>query len=337
VERIVVVSDCHFGSRTSTLTLSDVAVSFLQELRGLGEIGEVILLGDLFDFWSATPDTAFLAAESFLNEISRIGARIVYVIGNHDHHAFISCLEDRFLQDAARGNIMPMDYTHESIFERGFLKGLVSSGTVYQVQYPRYWKTIQGKAFLFTHGHHLDPIGLPNLESVPRRFLRRIESKPIFLWDFRRAEDFEKELADSYEAAYRKAVMGEFITSEKGLRKFVGGAVNICSHMGLTHGPVPVQNEYQRILRLVESLNKKVSCFVYGHTHIPGAYRTDRLYGVNSGCWLKEPEPNRWQKLRSKIFKERPNTYLTIDDKITLRELGQPTPIVAPVSVSDLA
>jgi predicted phosphodiesterase len=339
-----VVSDVHFGSPASTLTQADTLSSFLQEMNTLGRIDEIVLLGDMFEFWTTTPDIAMEAAKHFLGELSRLGARIVYVIGNHDHHAFISCLESKFLDGVAEGQIRPMDYSPESDFDQRFLRGLMKGN--YRVIYARYWKEIEGKSFLFMHGHHLDPVQVtvPRTEKIIRTILGWLGSgdrKPRevrkFAWDWSEVEDVEKELADSYEAIYRKATMGEFVTLEKGIWKIVSGFGFIFPGLGYETGRfVPVQNQYSDILKLVESLRKKVNCFVYGHTHAAGAYGKNGLYAVNSGCWLKEPDPNQWDNLRSRVVEERPNTYITIDDKITLKQLGQPTPIVEPMPIGKL-
>jgi predicted phosphodiesterase len=344
VERTVVFSDVHFGSPASTLAQPDTVTSLLQEMNTLGGIDEVVLLGDMFEFWTETPDIALEAAKHFLDELSKVGARIVYVIGNHDHHAFISCLESNFLDDVAKGEISPMDYSPESDFDQRFLRGLVDLD--YRVVYARYWKEVEGKSFLFTHGHHLDPVQVtvPRIEKTIRHILGWLESSerkpkkvPKFAWDWSQPKDLEKELADSYEAIYRKATMGEFVALENGVWRIVSGVGFIYPGLGYATGRfVPVQNQYSDILKLVGSLGKKVSCFVYGHTHVAGAYGKNGLYAVNSGCWLKEPDPNQWDNLRTRIVEERPNTYITIDDKITLRQLGQPAPIVEPMPLDKL-
>jgi hypothetical protein len=72
---------------------------------------------------------------------------------------------------------------------------------------------------------------------------------------------------------------------------------------------------------------------VGGYTH---SYGKNGLYAVNSGCWLKESDPSQWEKLRTKVVEERPNTYIIIDDKITLKQLGQSTPIVEPMPLANL-
>jgi len=62
VERTVVISDVHFGSPASTLVQPEMVASFIQEMDNLGRIDEVVLLGDLFEFWTTTPDIALAAA-----------------------------------------------------------------------------------------------------------------------------------------------------------------------------------------------------------------------------------------------------------------------------------
>jgi hypothetical protein len=62
-----------------------------------------------------------------------------------------------------------MDYSPESDFDGSFLNGLVDPA-VCQIIYARYWKRIEGRQFLFTHGHHLDPVQVtvPRIENIIR-------------------------------------------------------------------------------------------------------------------------------------------------------------------------
>ena len=70
-----------FPARRQTLT---------EAIKDLGRIDELVLLGDIFDFWQA-PVAEVLAKSrdlmAALFTLENVG-RMVYLPGNHDHHVF---------------------------------------------------------------------------------------------------------------------------------------------------------------------------------------------------------------------------------------------------------
>src|SRR3712207_5150434 len=87
---IVVISDTHFGEPFATLgagipseTQRAVASATLDRLinalRGLGSLAEIVLLGDIWEMWSASFTHARRDAAPFLEQICSLPAdRITY-------------------------------------------------------------------------------------------------------------------------------------------------------------------------------------------------------------------------------------------------------------------
>jgi UDP-2,3-diacylglucosamine hydrolase len=63
---------------------------FQEFLRSLqGNVDELFIMGDLFDFWIGYPTNAFPHYQPVLDQLARLvagGTRIVYFEGNHDFH-----------------------------------------------------------------------------------------------------------------------------------------------------------------------------------------------------------------------------------------------------------
>jgi len=84
----IVVSDLHLGEEVGEATFAGQTKieAFAQELEALGEIEELILLGDILELALAPLSQVTEQMAALFQRIYEIPKKIVYVPGNHDHH-----------------------------------------------------------------------------------------------------------------------------------------------------------------------------------------------------------------------------------------------------------
>lgn len=68
-------------------------------------------------------------------------------------------------------------------------------------------------------------------------------------------------------------------------------------------------------------------------TRVADAYKKGNdVLAVNTGCWLKEDDPNIWKNLE-----QMPNTYAVIEDAVTVRQLGREELIVGAFPIHEIS
>ncbi|MCX6659126.1 MAG: metallophosphoesterase [Candidatus Bathyarchaeota archaeon] len=347
-DRIVTISDMHFGVKDSTLTNPAIVDTFLEELSEGGKIDELILLGDVFDLWKNVPSKAIADSKYFMSGIGKIANKITYVIGNHDHHIFLMAQENKFLGGLKQSKIEDISFSPEQEFGRSVLEGLISSECNISVRYARYWKEHLGTKILFMHGHHLDglqtsaPVIITSIDffiSWIRLLIATIRLLLAKLLKRRKLlklgsdENFEVALASTYETLYRNAISEERVIIENGLWLIPSLFGLFWSRICKTLRFTPIQQMYFGIESYLNRLRERPGVFVYGHTHAADAYKKGKgVLAVNTGCWLLEEDPRVW-----KNPEQIPNTYVIIDDAITVKQLGKKEPIVPPFPMKDVA
>ena len=138
---IFVVSDLHIGDGGPRDNFGHTGNDRPRQLMAFldyveRENGELIILGDLFDFWQA--NFSRVLTSGFGTElIGRLGElKVTYVIGNHD-----------------------IDLV-------GFIDQKLLSPALFQTLSAPFSRQIGGKTFYFMHGHEIDPY---NRDEVPGR------------------------------------------------------------------------------------------------------------------------------------------------------------------------
>ena len=157
--RALVISDTHFGAWTGDDLLC--RPEHRERLAAhLGDVDEVIFLGDLFDFLFGRVGDGFAHAEGLLELLAdRLrGRRLVFLPGNHDHHLVVRDGEaelDRRLLDgtvgggrAGGGGAAATGFA----FVRAYLERRLA-GVEVEIAYPTY----RFGDVLLAHGHFLDP------------------------------------------------------------------------------------------------------------------------------------------------------------------------------------
>ncbi|MCK9567104.1 MAG: UDP-2,3-diacylglucosamine diphosphatase [Methanothrix sp.] len=304
----LIISDTHFGLDSSTLKSPAKVDQLMQEISEF-ESGcdEVVLLGDIFDFWRVPPENAVKGAIPFLKRLSQESLKIRYVVGNHDHHLVVQKQEAEFMERASRGDLYPIYYP--SLHWRRTFCGLDID-----MLYPAYRARCCRRTFLFTHGHHLDGIQNFTLQMVEK--LRRISGEEFL------PADLEMMMTYAYEGIYRSACIGEMVSFENSiwkasslLQRFNAGFFSNKRH-------ACVEGQYEAILNFIRDRSLgKIDCFIYGDTHRAGIFqKKGGPLAVNTGCFVRETGNN------SSL--ETPDTYLLLDEGgLTIRKLGRKRPL----------
>jgi UDP-2,3-diacylglucosamine pyrophosphatase LpxH len=94
---IIAVSDVHLGYQASNRQLF---LSFLEDVcKGLGSNDQLVLLGDILDFWRRNNVAVAIENEPIFNILESLDTKIHYIVGNHDYTLATLKLADNQLFD----------------------------------------------------------------------------------------------------------------------------------------------------------------------------------------------------------------------------------------------
>ncbi len=303
----IVISDTHFGLDSSTLANQKTVDSLICEIWGLAPgCSEVVLLGDIFDFWRVRPEKAIKDAKYFFSRLGEMDLKVKYIVGNHDHHLTVMNQESDFLERAASGDLYPI-YTPNLRWSQTI------NGLQMEMRYPVYKARCHSRIYLFTHGHHLDGVQTFSISLVEQ--LRRLSGEEIS------PADLEMMMTYAYESIYRSSYIGEMVDFEERLWKASSIFQRIKAGLLRTLRFTPVERQYEAILRFIRDQSMgRVDCFVYGDTHKVDLYqKKGGPLAVNTGCFTRDD---------GKGPENLPNTYMIIDeDGLSLRQLGRSEPL----------
>lgn len=302
----IVISDTHFGLDSSTLKSPAKVEQWVREVREVG-CDEVILLGDIFDFWRVRPERAMRASLPFFRRLYELGPAVRYVLGNHDHHLVVQKQESELMERAARGDLYPV-YAPFMRWIRTF------AGLEMEMLYPAFRARLRHSTLIFTHGHHLDGISTLTLQVVEKlRSLSGMGTTP---------SDQEMMMTYAYESIYRSAGIDEVVSFENTLWKASNLLLRLNSSTLSHPHRASVEGQYDVILSFIAERHLgRVDCFIYGDTHRAGLFqRGEGPLAVNSGT-LTRPSDNS-------SGPETPDTYLILDEGlISVRRLGRKRPL----------
>jgi len=300
----VVISDTHFGLDSSTLSDPLKVDQLMGEIAEYGGgCDEVILLGDIFDFWRVRPENALRQSVPLLKRLAEEDLKIHYVVGNHDHHLVVQKQESDFMERAARGDLFPV-YS-PSLRWRQTINGLNID-----MLYPTYRVHCCHRTVLFAHGHHLDGIQTFTMQMVER--IRHMYGEELL------PADLEMMMAYAYESIYRSSYIGEMVSFEERVWKASSLLQRLTTGILHQRHLASVKVQYDAIGNFIRDRNLgDVDCFIYGDTHRAGIFqRKGGPLAVNAGSFTSEPAKG------SRI--EYPNTYIILDaDGLALRQLGR--------------
>ena len=304
----LIISDTHFGLDSSTLRSPAKVDQLMQEISEFQSgCDEVVLLGDILDFWRVNPENAVKGAIPFLKRLSQECLKIRYVVGNHDHHLVVQKQEAEFMERAARGDLFPV-YIPTMRWRRTFC------GVDIEMLYPTYRTRCCQRTILFTHGHHLDGIQNVTLQLVEK--LRKLSGEEFL------PADLEMMMTYAYEGIYRSACIGEMVSFENSIWKASSLLQRINAGVFSNQRRASVEGQYEAILKFIRERSLgKIDCFIYGDTHLPGIFqRRGGPLAVNAGSFTREPgNGSRF---------ETPDTYMLLDEGgLAIRELGRKRPL----------
>lgn len=304
----LIISDTHFGLDSSTLRSQAKVDQLMREISEFASgCDEVVLLGDIFDFWRVRPENAVKGSIPLLKRLSQESLLIRYVVGNHDHHLVVQKQEAEFMERAARGDLYPV-YIPSLRWRRTFC------GLDMEMHYPSYQARCCHRAILFTHGHHLD--GIQNITLQLVETLRKLSGEEFL------PADLEMMMTYAYEGIYRSACIGEMVTFENSIWRASSLLQRFNAGVFSNQRRACVDGQYEAILKFIRERSLgKIDCFIYGDTHRAGIFqRKGGPLAVNAGCFTREP--------KNGSCLETPDTYLLLDEGgLAIRELGRKKPL----------
>lgn len=282
-EEAIVVSDVHLGLKYRGRFLAKFREfeGFLERLAARRP-ALLVLLGDIFELWSAKVSDVLAAAYAPLRALAKLDSTVLYVVGNHDRIAAYLSRRGLF---RARNLIVAPEY---AVVECG------------------------GKRGLLFHGHQLD------WKFVKLKWLWRVEPYVYLLSEALSALPWASEwiIALSYVALLPAVLLvAESLPSSLKLAaiastlllaapfivllwrtiqdRFWYGLVQPLSRSRLRGKGLaapPVSKALSNLVSLIESNGLgPLDFIVFGHTHVPGLARDGKGRLIaNSGSWVEE-------------------------------------------------
>lgn len=340
-EKILVISDLHFGESDALLAVDGEGNDsegkarvdgLIEWLAYQGTFKQLVLLGDVWELWTASLTEAFTASQYFFSRLPDLEVEeIIYLPGNHDHHLLVqhqlmeqimAMRDDRYIEVPART---------QRVFRDSHLAQLLPAEirSRFSVAYPDHFAEVGTKHVIFHHGHHTAALhtGRDIFGSAVLFFMQRLEE--IGLRDMTRSDlelagtiFFELMYAVSYGRRTRQKMNDtweRWLTFQRRFSKFGGlllAPLRLLTFQRDRGTPTQDVTGYKdavaHMLQLAgEEHDRPVPCdaFVFGHTHRAGIARSTTPTGTqrliaNSGTWLYEP---------SKMNRSNEATFLIID------------------------
>jgi UDP-2,3-diacylglucosamine pyrophosphatase LpxH len=250
---IFVISDLHMGDggARDNFPLNNRE----RELGALldyvaGQQGELIILGDLFEFWQMNLSKAVMAHLPLLDRLAAMNA--TYVLGNHD-----------------------ADFDH-------FIGTGVLAHPLFQRMCGPFERQIGDKRFKFMHGHEVDPVNMGDEPGKGRifcivagQFEDRNHSPVYPNGDF--VEDDLEKIGDGLLGPWTA------LASRIGRLLHLGGLGMAAEH--ITPAQNPDQAKELLDLYWQDMEDNGYDVLIAGHTHQPG--RIEDWY-FNSGTWARK-------------------------------------------------
>ncbi|MDD5747836.1 MAG: metallophosphoesterase family protein [Actinomycetota bacterium] len=293
-EKILAISDTHFGDASQLLNDEETVEKFISMLSSRRELSEIILLGDILDLWVKTTVPALRCARAFIRRVSELESikRITYVPGNHDHQMFMDAF--RLEQDVRimQGNLTTPRFQPARSYGETLLSALSSHGSKAQFSmvYPFVVREVTGRKVVFTHGHHLDfyasEFGWVKTFWFGRRVIKKRRKKAT-LHDIEMANvPFCGAMSS---APWVPELVSEALKYYHVITFFSKLFRSRRSQVSPLRDTLIRENydEIQGLLPLLEITG--ASCFVFGHTHRPGMGRIQGsgLLVANTGAWTR--------------------------------------------------
>lgn len=333
MERVVVLSDLHLGEEGCSLKDENIILKLANELKSLGKIDQIILLGDIFDLSMASLSDTIKNGKSLFKALEGLDIEnIVYVPGNHDHHFWVLEIENKdIIAKIINGEALQKpNYIREFKGKEFFISGVLPPSIKDRliVKYPNHKVEVRGRKYLLHHGHYLSREGsllcktseaiskgislneFELLNSPIHELIQySLEQSPIM------QEKIEKAWKGGGALAAIMVIVDEMMNGEgvwgRLIRWFSKQAQKGKKH---SMRQAAIDDEMIERIRNYITLSKEdCNGFIFGHTHIPEEKVINgSFFLANSGSWLDEG-------------KGAPNSYIVISDKSTIKFLEKKT------------
>jgi len=288
-EEAVVVSDTHFGLNHQGLFVTRFREleSFFKHLAEGRRPSLVVLLGDIFEFWTARVRDIVSTALAPLRRLAELDTLVAYVVGNHDRVVAHLGRDGMFVSE----NVLVVP--EMMVVECGGRKGLLLHGHQLDWKFTKLkglWR-IESSLYLLTESLSTLP---GSLEWVLAATYAAIT--PVMLY-----------LTEGAPFAYRVfAMMSAILLSAPllmltlritqgklwyGLIQPVADVLLKGRLRGRAFSSAAVNRPLERLLSEMEAAGLgRLDFVVFGHTHVPElAVNGEGRVIANSGSWVAEP------------------------------------------------
>ena len=335
MEKVIAISDIHLGEEECTLK-EGVLDSFRDELKGIGQIDQLVLLGDVLDLSMASFAKACAMAKEFFAKIGELEGikEIIFIPGNHDHHLWVQHIEHYGMITQIQEGRLPEepDYIKEFKGKGSFLAGLLPDEAKEKltVKYPNHLAQVKGKNYFFHHGHHLSKEGtllmtlkeaLEEEISLNEFELHNSSIHELIQYSLEQSDSMREKMEYAWTKGGALSAILSVVDEMTDGKGWTGRMARLAYQLSLMWKSNAMRGskiddriigDMERYLKLSKASN--YDWFVFGHTHIPEGRRREGSFSmVNTGSWFESQE---------RIH----NTYVVIDDKVVIRRLGDTTP-----------
>jgi UDP-2,3-diacylglucosamine pyrophosphatase LpxH len=317
LQRIVVLSDLHFGDENAQLVRGELVGRLFAELGETGDIDVLVLLGDVWDLWSTGFGAAAAAGAPFFRALTAWGAprECILVAGNHDYHLWTAC-EDRQVRRAQGWEeVERLSVSLAADFASEDRVCLVQDLPLW-MHYPFLSLEVDGRSLLLMHGHQLDYFSRSFWWAKTAWLARAILGRSHYI----ALSDIDRLNKPFFELLTQTARVPELRAWEYrfyAVLRFFARLLRFQSKSGGSPRRLTSveQNEGEAIALLRDLMPGYIpDLFVFGHTHRAGFSRVRvgerQVLLANSGCWVEGSGD------------ETDMTYLVIDEAVRLRRLG---------------
>lgn len=294
-DRVVIISDIHLGEPNDSLAMPDRIDALVEAITDLGQVDDLVILGDLFDFWQAPFDIALKRAQPLMRALFTLPnvRRMVYLPGNHDHHIFRMYFEEQVARGLRDGELDMPELVMPMTRDCPVMAPLTPKDATVPLfmTYPMYQVSVRGRPALLTHGHLLGiferSLWRPKHSRVSTFILNRAGSLEL--------DDMERFISPYYEMAMLSTYVPGVVENRYRIYRWLN---NTGKYWGVSpedrtsnyRGSTIEENAVEIEALLKHFCEEMPAYFVYGHTHQAGMLRLplSGTLAVNTGCWLND-------------------------------------------------
>ncbi len=279
---VVVLSDAHLGDTKSWLHLPEVQGAVISSIKGRPEVDTLVLLGDTLDLNFGTLTVAVEGKRDGSSH-SRRGPgfralmdgicgrtqveKIVYVAGNHDYMVWEwEARRRNALRELAEGKRLSGEVMTRGKMADHFLAGVLPKDrrSCFSVEFPDHTVEVDNHRVVLTHGHYFARI---QTGLICFKGLAKCHDRARFMRDLAIASAQYQALAHA--SAIRRR-------TRRGIHRLYLPLARAAEGWRSLRGRAPSKQTLRDINTFIHCVaeDAHASAFVFGHTHVPGEWRT---------------------------------------------------------------